>query len=173
MLLDNIKTDLSKVIGTWFGVGFAPKASGTIATLVIALIWFLVPEYYFYNSTENEIFYDRFLYLFIALFALSWVSVRICNICEKAYGDDSSKIVIDEVVGYMFAVLFLPKTTMVVLYAFILFRIFDIGKPFGIKRLERFKNGYGVMLDDIAAGIGANIVLQFIYLVKPSFFYFI
>ena len=173
MLLDNLKTNLSKAIGTCFGVGFFPKAPGTIATLVIALIWFLVPEYYFYNIIENEIFYDRYLYLLITLIIISWVAVRICSVCEKYYGNDSSKIVIDEVVGYMFAVLFLPKTPMVALYAFILFRMFDIGKPFGIRRLERFKNGYGVMLDDIASGIGANIVLQVIFIVKPSFFYFI
>ena len=80
---------------------------------------------------------------------------------EKDLGKDSGHIVIDEFCGYLTAVLFIPKTPAWLIAAFILFRIFDIFKPPPIRKVERLiPGGAGIMLDDILAGIYANICLQ-------------
>jgi phosphatidylglycerophosphatase A len=68
--------------------------------------------------------------------------------------------VIDEVAGMCISVLFIPLTWVTIAVAFILFRAFDILKPLYIRRLEAVPGGWGVMLDDLAAGIYANIVMQ-------------
>ena len=72
-------------------------------------------------------------------------------------------MVIDEVVGVWISLFWLPLTWQHLLIGFCLFRLFDIWKPLGIRQLEKIPNGWGVMLDDVAAGIYANICLQIIY----------
>jgi phosphatidylglycerophosphatase A len=163
--------DISYIIGTFFGVGLIPIASGTCASIVIAILWFLVPDYYFYNSIEKTIFYDNYFYLLIGILIFSWISVYICTTCEKYFGHDAHAIVIDEVAGYLITILFLPKTTMVAVYALFLFRVFDVAKPWFIDRLQRLPKGWGIMADDIAAGVVSNIILQGLYIIKPQFFY--
>lgn len=84
------------------------------------------------------------------------------HVADKEFGQkDSSKIVIDEFVGYLVSIAFLPLTFGYLISAFFLFRFFDILKPIPIRNIERrFHGGLGVMLDDIAAGIFTNIILQ-------------
>jgi phosphatidylglycerophosphatase A len=77
-------------------------------------------------------------------------------------GHDSPKIVIDEMAGYFCAVVCLPKTGFMLLCAFILFRLFDWLKPLFIKKFDNIKNSWGVVLDDVAAGICANLILQLV-----------
>ena len=168
--LKSLWVDFSYIMGTFFGIGLIPFAPGTFASISIALLWFLVPDYFFYNSMEREIFYDTYLIFGAGLILLSLISVFISSECEKKLGHDASSIVIDEVCGYLFAVIFLPKTVMVALYALILFRIFDIGKPFFINKAQKLPKGWGIMLDDVLAGLCDNIVLQILYIVKPEFF---
>ncbi len=80
---------------------------------------------------------------------------------EKQLGKDSTHIVIDELCGYMISVIFIPKSIGYLIAAFILFRIFDIFKPPPIRAIERnVPGGAGIMLDDVLAGIYANICLQ-------------
>jgi len=170
MLLQEIKCVSSYIIGTCFGIGMIKKASGTIASIAIAIIWYFTDVDFFYNTLDNIVHYDRFAVMFIILLILGYLSVSVCRICEEQFGKDAPEIVIDEIIGYLFAVLFLPKTLMVALYALVLFRIFDIFKPLYINKFQEVPKGYGVMLDDIAAGITANIVLIGLYFIKPSFF---
>ena len=170
MSLNNLKKDISYILGTFFGIGLIPKMPGTFASIAIALLWYTIPDYLFYNKTEQIIFYDNYTYLFVFLIFFSWISVYICNVCEKKLGHDASSIVIDEVAGYLFAVLFLPKSIMVTIYALILFRIFDIAKPLFINKLQNLPAGWGIMSDDIAAGITSNIILQILFFIKPDFF---
>jgi len=73
---------------------------------------------------------------------------------------DPPMVVWDEVVGMGVALLAVPHGLLVVLAAFGLFRLFDITKPYPIKRLERLPGGYGIMLDDVLAGVYANVCLQ-------------
>ena len=75
-------------------------------------------------------------------------------------GKDPSKLVIEEIAGIFVSRLFLPITPMTIIASFILFRIFDIWKPLGIRKLEELKGGVGVMADDLLAGIYANLTLQ-------------
>jgi phosphatidylglycerophosphatase A len=166
----SLKNDICYIFGTFFGIGFMPWMPGTFASIAVAILWFIMPEYYFYNPTEGEIFYDRYLVFLAILILFSWVCVHISTVCERKYGKDASCIVIDEVAGYLFACVFLPKTMMVAIYALVLFRIFDIAKPLYINRLQNLPNGWGIMLDDVGAGITANIILQILYIWKPIFF---
>jgi phosphatidylglycerophosphatase A len=77
---------------------------------------------------------------------------------------DDGDLVIDEVVGLLITMTWLPITWQSFVFSFILFRILDIGKPFPINLLDkRIKGGLGVMLDDVAAGMIANVLLQLVY----------
>lgn len=129
---------------------------------------------YLFVMPQNYWAYGIFLAAFI-IFA-SYVSDRV------NFGDgkkDNPKIIIDEIAGYYLAVAFLPKTGMVMLLGFVLFRIFDSSKIGFIKRTESFGsalppevkhkfcvNGFAVVLDDLAAGLAANIIMQIMLLLK-------
>jgi phosphatidylglycerophosphatase A len=77
---------------------------------------------------------------------------------------DPGEIVIDEVIGYVIAATWLPLTWQTFVAAFVVFRLFDIWKPFPIRQIDqKAKGGLGTVLDDVAAGIAANMVLQFVY----------
>ena len=80
---------------------------------------------------------------------------------EAVLGKDSGHIVIDEFCGYLISVLFIPKSTGYLFAAFILFRVFDILKPPPIRKIEEaVPGGAGIMLDDVLAGIYANLCIQ-------------
>lgn len=146
----------ANIVSTFFGVGFFPFAPGTFATLISAIIYyFLIPESFIYTISGGIIF---LLILVLLSFPLS-VLIRKS---EDKLGEDSGKIVIDEVIGYFISVLFLPKTLTIILLGFVLFRIFDIFKPEPVNVLQKVKAGWGVILDDVMAGIYANIVLRLI-----------
>ena len=139
---------LVKVISSGFGLGYSPVASGTVGSLLgIPLVWF----------------YPNSLVMALLLIILGiWSSSQ----GEKLFGEkDSSKIVIDEVAGYYLAMLALPLTWPFFLSAFFLFRILDVIKPGPIKRLQELKGGWGVVADDLAAGILTNIILRIFYFI--------
>jgi len=82
---------------------------------------------------------------------------------------DDPRIVIDEVMGFLITMLWLPKTILFIILGFFLFRFFDILKPFPIRQWERkLKGGIGVVLDDVMAAIYANIILHLISSLFPS-----
>ncbi|MDZ4083475.1 MAG: phosphatidylglycerophosphatase A [Bdellovibrionales bacterium] len=131
------------------GLGRLPKAPGTFGTLAgIPLAYGL--------SLAGPIFYlaATIVILILAIFA--------CEIHERQTAKhDAQHIVIDEVVGYLIAFAWLPLTWQSLLAAFVVFRFFDILKPYPISVLDaRVKGGLGVMIDDVAAGLAANIILQ-------------
>ena len=82
------------------------------------------------------------------------------NVVEKDWGKDSSRVVIDEVAGMCISLLFVPITIQWIVIALVLFRFFDIVKPVYIRKAEALPGGWGVMTDDILAGVYSNIVLQ-------------
>lgn len=150
---------LNIILATVFGAGYFPKAPGTIGTLVAAIIYFYLPAQIFdYTISILPV------YLFLIMVCLSLISVYICSDAEKTLGHDDGKIVIDEFFGYFFAVFFLPKTILVIFLAFIIFRFFDIVKPPPIFQIQKMKAGWGIMADDILAGIFANVVIRIILL---------
>jgi phosphatidylglycerophosphatase A len=84
---------------------------------------------------------------------------------EEAKGKDARIIVCDEAIGFLISVLFLPKTVGYVVLAYLLFRFYDISKPFPARRSERIGAGFGVILDDVFAGLYTNISVRVIALI--------
>jgi len=140
-------------IATGFGAGFSPIVPGTMGTLVA------IPIYYSVSSISSPL-YELTLVAFF--FFSSWISHQ----AEGYWGSkDDRRIVIDEIMGFLVTMLWVPKTLFSIVAGFILFRFFDILKPFPIRRLEGVKSGYGVVLDDVLAGIYANIVVHLLNLI--------
>jgi phosphatidylglycerophosphatase A len=141
---------------TGFGAGYSPVAPGTAGTLVA------IPVYYFLSDIPSPL-YEITL---ISFFFLSvWISENAETFLRKK---DDPRIVIDEVVGFLITMLWLPKTILFIILGFFLFRFFDILKPFPVRRLEKkLKGGFGVVLDDVMAGAYANIILHLIPLALP------
>ncbi len=138
-------------LATGFGVGYTPVAPGTLGTLIA------FPVYYFLSSISSPIYE-------ITLISFFFFSVWISENAEMFFGKkDDQRIVIDEIMGFLITMLWIPKTVILIIIGFFLFRFFDILKPFPIRRLEKkFRGGYGVVLDDVMAGIYGNVVLQVI-----------
>ncbi len=146
---------LHKLNATVLGAGYSPFAPGTMGALVGILILFLIK----WQQPDLQ-FFTWGLLLATIIFTL--LGVWSTNEMESEWGKDPSKVVVDELIGVWIAVLWIPIETQWLILGFILFRFFDILKPLGIRRLESIKGGWGVMLDDVGAGIYANIVLQII-----------
>jgi phosphatidylglycerophosphatase A len=157
-----MKKDTVKLLATWFTLGNAKKAPGTIGTLGA------IPLYLLINSLRyvitNEKIYNSLYFAFLIGFFV--FSVYICKRSEKEiYGKkDPQAVVIDEVLGYMTTMFLInPKTlwegVVVVVLGFILFRFFDITKLGPIDKSQNIKDGVGVVADDFLAGIAANIIL--------------
>jgi len=101
--------------------------------------------------------------LYCACMLAFWAfAVWVCKKVQfKGYtGHDNPKIVIDEIAGYITAMAFLPRTWPYLLAAFVLFRTFDTLKPWLVKTFDRMENAFGVVFDDVAAGLMANILMQ-------------
>ena len=142
------------ILATGFGVGYSPLAPGTLGTLIT------IPFYYFLSTIPSPIYE-------ITLIGFFFLSVWISENAEIFFGrKDDPRIVIDEMMGFLITMIWLPKTIFFVVAGFFLFRFFDILKPFPIRRIEkRWRGGYGVVSDDVLAGIYANIILQLTHLI--------
>lgn len=140
---------LSLFFATGLGLGYLPWAPGTFGTLWGLLLFYLG------RGLSAPLFAGGTLGLIL-------LAVFFSHFAERALGGhDSSKIVIDEVVGYLVTVLFLPFNAKIAVLAFILFRLFDILKPYPIRWIDRTWGGaWGVVMDDVAAGVFANISLR-------------
>ena len=110
---------------------------------------------------------DYALYL-ITLLAFWALAVVVCKKVQfnEHKGHDNPKIVIDEMAGYLTTMAFLPRTTGFLIAAFVLFRTFDTLKPWFVKTFDRMENAFGIVFDDVAAGLMANIVLQIFIIIK-------
>lgn len=146
---------LHKMNATVLGAGYSPFAPGTMGALVGILILIVVKWF----SPELSSFTWGLL---LATISFTLLGVWSTNELESEWGKDPSKVVVDELIGVWISLLWVPAETQWIILGFILFRVFDIFKPLGIRRLEKINGGWGVMLDDVGAGIYANIVLQII-----------
>ena len=84
---------------------------------------------------------------------------------EQRYGHDPAEVTIDEVVGMWISLFLLPKKIFIVIAAFFVFRFFDIIKPFPARKFDKMHGGFGIMMDDVIAGIYTNIILQIALLI--------
>lgn len=140
------------LLGTMGGVGYVPGIPGTAGTGIGVIIYLIFSKI---GVLSNPLSYLVMLVIFVG--AGVWISGR-CNQYFK--GNDNSSIVIDEVGGFLIAMFAFPFSMRFLLLGFILFRTFDIAKPFKIEKIQKLPGGWGIMADDIAAGILANLVLQ-------------
>ncbi|OIP61418.1 MAG: phosphatidylglycerophosphatase A [Nitrospirae bacterium CG_4_9_14_3_um_filter_53_35] len=129
--------------------GYAPLASGTAGTLVGIAIFILLNQFplKLYGILTSAI-----------VFFGVWLSSR----AEAILGEkDSGVIVIDEIAGFLITMFALPMTWQTIVIGFFVFRAFDIFKPFPIRRIDqRVPGGWGVMLDDVLAGVYANLTIH-------------
>ncbi|HET8677841.1 MAG TPA: phosphatidylglycerophosphatase A [Blastocatellia bacterium] len=140
------------LIATGAGVGFAPVAPGTFGAIE-ALAIFIATSALMADSPRSHLL--LLIALNIVIFAIGvWSASRACRISNL---EDPSQVVIDEVSGQLIALtpVALAPSVAGVIVAFVLFRLFDIFKPYPIRRLERLRAGWGVMSDDGLAGIYA------------------
>jgi phosphatidylglycerophosphatase A len=138
------------LLASGFGAGYSPIAPGTFGTLVA------IPIYLFLSHIPFPIYELTLLTFF---FLSSWISDRAQNYWGRK---DHPRIVIDEILGFLVTMLWVPKTALLIILGFFLFRFFDILKPPPIRLMEKARGGYGVVLDDVLAGIYSNIILQII-----------
>jgi len=138
------------LLASGFGAGYSPIAPGTFGTLVA------IPIYLFLSRIPFPIYELTLLTFF---FLSSWISERAQTYWGKK---DHPRIVIDEVLGFLVTMLWVPRTAFLIILGFFLFRFFDIVKPPPIRLAEKTKGGYGVVLDDVLAGVYSNIILQII-----------
>ncbi len=151
---DSSVSPLSRFLATGFFSGYSPIVPGTAGSLVGLLIY-AIPGM------------NRPILLGISILLMFFVGVGTSARMEKQYGEDPSIVVIDEIVGMWISLLFLPRNLWVALLAFVFFRVYDTVKPPPARQWERFRQGWGVMLDDVAAGVYANISVWLILLVFP------
>ena len=148
-------SDPVQFLALGFGSGLAPKAPGTFGTLA-AIPLFLI----FANLPITQ-------YLAV-LSVMALFGVHICGYTAKAIGvDDHPAIVWDEIVGFMITMIMIPASATTIITGFILFRFFDIVKPWPISAVDKkLHSGLGIMLDDMIAGLMALIVMQLIFVVN-------
>lgn len=142
------KTRLSFILGTWFGSGKAPFASGTFGSLAaLPFAWFIM-------------LYAGWQTLLIATIIIYFLGVWCADIIMKEINiEDPGLIVIDEVVGMWITLLITPLDPLSYAIAFMFFRVFDISKPFPVSWADRKHSATGVMLDDVFAGIYALLCM--------------
>lgn len=150
-----------ELLFTGFYTGYSPVAPGTAGTLVALLIYLI--EYACFG---------KFVWLsnlIIVLFMI-YPSVKIADSGELFFAEkDPQQVVLDEIMGFWISVLFFPFNWKIIILAFILFRLYDIIKPFPIAKFENIKGGLGIMLDDFVSGIYTNLTI----LLVAKFFNFL
>jgi phosphatidylglycerophosphatase A len=148
-----VNNKLIKIFATGFGSGYFPVASGTAGSLVALALYGLI-------------FYRHDTAFIITTFLLLPVSVYFCGAAEALFGKkDDSRIVLDEIVGQWVSIIFLPKSLALMILAFFIFRVFDVVKPF-FRRVQNLPGGYGIVIDDVLAGMLTNLALRLLILVK-------
>lgn len=143
---------LPTIIGTGFGSGFWPWGPGTAGALTGMLIWYALS--FMLNSTI--LFAVTLSCIVVFTIAGTWAVRRL----SPFWGSDPQKVVIDEMVGVWVPLLAVPASDIwLALASFVLFRLFDILKPLGIRTLDRRKGAFYVMADDILAGVYSLIII--------------
>ncbi len=148
----NVNKKIVEFFATGFFVGKLPFAPGTYGTLVAVPIAYLL------------LHCSALVYMASCVVVLLF-AVFVSDLHERNTGaHDMSEIVIDEIIGYLITMTWLPLTWQSFVAGFVLFRIFDIVKPPPIRQMDqRIEGGLGTVLDDVAAGLVSSIILQIVY----------
>ncbi|MEW6195915.1 MAG: phosphatidylglycerophosphatase A [Bacteroidota bacterium] len=140
---------IERIIGSGFFTGYAPVASGTVASIA-AFLFFLIPGF------ENPSL------LILVISASIIIGKNIADKFETIYGKDPVQFTLDEFIGMWISLLFIPKKIWFLIPAFVIWRAIDIFKPFPVRKLESLKGGWGVIIDDVGAGIYTFMIMQII-----------
>ena len=143
---------LARLIATFFGSGYFPIAPATFASAIVAGVLFLLGP-----GAAGR---GHPLVEGLVILALFPISIASAHVAERTLGHDASPIVIDEVIGQMITLWFVPRSWPWVLAGFLLFRLFDIWKPLGANDAQKLPGGFGIVVDDVIAGVYGAIVLQ-------------
>lgn len=159
---ERVRMFLIRMAASGFFISYLPAAilkgrkctgAGLLGTVLAFLLLFALPT----APAWQIVFVATFI-----MFSI-WIADR------AAYENhDDPRIVIDEIAGFWTAALLLPREAGPLLAAFVLFRALDTVKPFGIKKIEKLEGGKGVVLDDVASGLAANLLIQAALLVFPK-----
>jgi len=132
-------------------LGYAPVASGTFGTLAGVVV----------HPVFEGLRRGPVLLYVLSVVALVAAAIWIADLAEPIFAEkDSGKIVVDEVAGYIVTTLFLPLTPVTVIAGFLTFRVFDVLKPWPANVFDRREGGVGVVMDDVFAGVYANLALR-------------
>jgi len=142
------------VLASVFGAGYAPVASGTVGSFVTVVAIWLLP------LTPLRIAVALVVVILVGI----WAGSRVERVLGKK---DPGVIVIDEVAGMLLSVILLPRTIPVLITAFLLFRLFDIWKPFPARESQALTGGMGVMVDDLIAGFYTLILIKGVLTLFP------
>ena len=148
---------LAFAIATVFKAGYIPIAPGTVGSIIGLLVFWLIKDY---ASFTIEMFVAAALF-----FAGVWASTIVEQVLER---HDSGVVIVDEVVGMLVALMLLPPTITVMFLAFLLFRVFDIIKPYPARWCEQLSRGWGIMMDDVVAGLYVNVLIHIILWIVPQ-----
>ena len=147
---------ISIAIASMLHLGFIPGAPGTYASIVTTLLFLLC------YLVSHRIVPSPHL---SAVCLISLIGVYTASYASRSTGnEDPSFVVIDEVAGQLLSFLFLPVNPLNLILGTVAFRLFDIWKPFPIRKLEPLGRGVGIMADDLLAGVYANLALQLVNL---------
>ncbi len=149
----NVKKLIYRIVATFGFIGYIPFAPGTWGTAAGLVVWFLIPWHAFWLNLALVTFF-----FFLGIFASEYIEQRIGEI-------DPSYVVIDEVVGIWLTMTIIPPLTYpkdlaLIVLSFLIFRFFDITKIKPIRQLELIGGGFGIMADDLLAGIFTGIVIN-------------
>lgn len=134
-------------VSTGLGTGYVPFAPGTFGSMLGLAVWGLLP-----SSTAVQA---------IAIAVVMTTGVWSATLAERHFrSTDPSPVVVDEVLGMLVTLFLNPVGWAGVLFAFFLFRLFDVIKPYPANRFERLHGGLGIMADDFMAAVYANITLR-------------
>jgi phosphatidylglycerophosphatase A len=143
----------ARLLATFFGVGLFPLIPGTAASAVAALG---------YKFALHGLSLPLYVLVIAGLAVAGGVAAAVH--AAELRAPDPGRIVVDEVCGQLVALAFLPPDWTAVAAAFVLFRVFDIIKPWPIRKLERLPGGWGIMADDVGAGLAAAALSRLVLL---------
>jgi phosphatidylglycerophosphatase A len=149
-----MKNRISLAYASAFHIGFIPGAPGTYASIATTLCFFLI--FHFSGRIISVLHLSA-----ICLISLAGVLAS-DDVSRRTGNQDPQFVVIDEVAGQLLTFLFLPVNPFNLIMGTVLFRVFDMWKPFPIRKLEHLRGGVGIMADDLLAGIYGNLVLRII-----------
>ena len=151
-----MKNRLITIIASFFYLGYSPYAPGTMGTVGAIPLYILLAVYL-----------TNIQYLIVTIIFIVFGIIISSGAIAIYKDDDPKEIVIDEVAGYLVTMTFIVPSAFNIVLGFFLFRFFDILKPFPAKQLEKLRGGYGVVMDDVAAGVLAclsiNAINYFIF----------